>query len=58
MEPNKAAGLDGFNAEFYQRFWDLLKFDLLILLNKFHEKSLDIDNFNHGVITLVDIPQV
>jgi hypothetical protein len=53
MEPNKAAGPDGFNAEFYQRFWDLLKFDLLILLNKFHEKSLNIDNFNHGVVTLV-----
>ena len=33
MEPNKAPGPDGFPAEFYQRFWDIIKDDLLMLFN-------------------------
>jgi hypothetical protein len=53
MEPNKAAGPDGFNAEFYQKFWEIVKMDLLILLNNFHNNELNIDNLNHGVVTLV-----
>jgi hypothetical protein len=53
MEPNKAAGPDGFNAEFYQKFWEIVKMDLLILLNNFHNNELNINNLNHGVVTLV-----
>jgi hypothetical protein len=29
MEHNKAPGLDGFPAEFYESFWDTIKADLL-----------------------------
>jgi hypothetical protein len=30
MEHNKAPGLDGFPAEFYQVFWGIIKADLLL----------------------------
>jgi hypothetical protein len=35
MEANKAAGPDGFNAEFYRKNWDLVKHELFGLLTDF-----------------------
>jgi activator of 2-hydroxyglutaryl-CoA dehydratase len=29
MEHNKALGLDGFSTELYQKFWRVIKFDLM-----------------------------
>jgi hypothetical protein len=31
MEHNKAAGPDGFPAEFYQKFWPVIKDDLMVM---------------------------
>jgi hypothetical protein len=31
MKPNKALGPDGFPAEFYQKFWNILKSDLMAM---------------------------
>uniref|UniRef100_A0A452XBV2 Reverse transcriptase domain-containing protein n=2 Tax=Aegilops tauschii subsp. strangulata TaxID=200361 RepID=A0A452XBV2_AEGTS len=42
MEHNKAPGLDGFSAEFYQCFWDVIKADLVQLFNQLHSEDLDI----------------
>jgi hypothetical protein len=53
MSANKAAGPDGFDAEFYQKSWELVKQDLFGLLNDFKKGELDIDRLNYGVITLV-----
>jgi hypothetical protein len=53
MKHNKAAGPDGFPAEFYQVFWDVIKDDLKEMFDKFYDGNLDIERLNHGVITLV-----
>ena len=40
MEHNKAPGPDGFPAEFYQVFWEVIKGDLLPLFADFHRGSM------------------
>ena len=40
MEHNKAPGPDGFLAEFYQVFWEVIKKDLLALFSDFCEEKL------------------
>jgi hypothetical protein len=45
MEHNKAAGTDGFLAEFFQNFWDTIKEDLLELLGQLHAGQLEIFQF-------------
>jgi hypothetical protein len=53
MEHNKAPGPDGFSAEFYQFFWDVVKHDLMSLFNEFHAGRLPIHSLNFGIITLL-----
>jgi hypothetical protein len=53
MEHNKAPGPDGFLAEFYQHFWDIIKPDLLALFNEFHQGTLPLHCLNFGIITLL-----
>jgi hypothetical protein len=50
MKPNKAPGPDGFPAEFYQRFWEVIKYDLMALFKEFYECTLPIFHLNYGVI--------
>jgi hypothetical protein len=40
MEHNKAPGSDGFPIEFYQKFWEVIKHDLLNLFNEFYSGGL------------------
>jgi hypothetical protein len=35
MQHNKSSGPDGFPAEFYQRFWDVIKEDLMAMFAHF-----------------------
>ena len=53
MEHNKAPGLDGFPAEFYQVFWEVIKDNLLALFANFHNEDLNLFDLNFGIITLI-----
>lgn len=48
-----ALGLDGVSFLFYQRFWDLIKNDLLAMFNDFHQGRLDLYRLNFSMITLI-----
>ena len=53
MEKNKAPGPDGFPAEFYQRFWDILKPDLMNMFESFQKGELPLFHLNYGNIILL-----
>jgi hypothetical protein len=53
MEHNKSPGLDGFPAEFYQVFWDVIKGDLMALFHEFHQGSLPLFSLNFGTIIML-----
>jgi hypothetical protein len=53
MEHNKAPRPDGFLAEFYQTFWELIKNDLMALFQEFHQGSLPLYSFNFKTIILL-----
>jgi hypothetical protein len=53
MEHNKAPGPDGFLAEFYQFFWEIVKSDLMSLFLEFHNGRLPIHSLNFGILSLL-----
>jgi hypothetical protein len=53
MEHNKAPGPDGFAAEFYQTFWEVIKHDLLELFSSLHAGQLELFRLNFGEIILL-----
>jgi hypothetical protein len=53
IEHNKASGLDGFLAELYQNFWDIIKVDLFELFSELHKGQPDMFRINFGEIILL-----
>ena len=53
MEHNKALGPDGFPAEFYQQFWDVIKSDLMHMFHDLYRGDIPLFSLNFGVITLL-----
>ena len=53
MERNKAPGPDGFPVEFYQKFWEVIKFDMMELFRQLQNGQLPLYRLNFGIITLL-----
>jgi hypothetical protein len=53
MKKNKAPRPDGFPAEFYQSFWDVIKVDLMRLFEAFQLGNLPLFHLNYGTIVLL-----
>jgi hypothetical protein len=53
MEHNKAPGPDGFPAEFYKKFWDIIKGDLMEMFYDLNKGDVPLFSLNFGVITLI-----
>jgi hypothetical protein len=62
IEHNKAPGPDGFLIEFYQKFWDVIKEDLMAISHDLFIGDLPLFSLNFGVIMLIpkvqDITQI
>jgi hypothetical protein len=55
MEHSKSPGPDGFPAEFYQVFWDLIKGDLMALFHEFHQGPFPL--FGRNFCTIILLPK-
>jgi hypothetical protein len=53
MKHNSAPGPDGFPAEFFQNFWELIHMDIWNLFKDFYEGNLDIERLNYGMVTRI-----
>jgi hypothetical protein len=53
MKHDRSLGPNGFPAEFYQVFWEIIKKDLMALFKDFHAGTLPLFHLNYGIITLL-----
>ncbi|XP_048623794.1 uncharacterized protein LOC125592583 [Brassica napus] len=53
MHPEKAPGPDGMTALFYQKFWDIVKEDLTLMVNKFLLEGTMVNRLNDKNICLI-----
>ena len=53
MHPEKAPGPDGMTALFYQKFWDIVKDDLTLMVNKFLFEGTMANGLNDTNICLI-----
>ena len=53
MKEDSAPGPDGFGVAFFKNFWEMIKDEIIDMVNDFYLGNLDISRLNYGVITLL-----
>jgi hypothetical protein len=53
MEHNKAPGPDGFPAELYQKFWQVIKFDMMAMFAQLQDGDIPLYKLNFSLLTLL-----
>ena len=53
MKPNKAPGPDNIPIEFLQHCWEIVKGEVMLLFEWFHNNKQDVQHLNYGIITLL-----
>jgi hypothetical protein len=53
LKHNSAPDPDGFPAEFFQDFWELIYLNIWNLFKDFYDGNLDIERLNYGMVTLL-----
>ena len=53
MKENTAPGPNGFGVTFYKKCWNLIKGELMEMINDFYLGNLDLTKLNYGIVTLV-----
>jgi hypothetical protein len=46
MEHNKATGPDGFPVDFYEKFWKVIKFDMIAMFAQLQEGDIPLYKLN------------
>ena len=49
----KSSRPDGFPIILYQRFWDLVNSDILLLFNQFYNVAMDLRCLNYALVALI-----
>lgn len=50
---SKSPGPDGFNMEFFKKFWDMLKNDIMRIMREFHQYGRLVRGLNNSFIVLI-----
>jgi hypothetical protein len=53
LKHNSAPGSDGIPSQFFQEFWETIKYDLFNLFKSFHDGTLNIERLNFWTVTLI-----
>jgi hypothetical protein len=53
LNGDKASGLDEFTLAFFQKCWDLLKTDIMVVFVEFHARSKFEKSFNATFVSLI-----
>lgn len=53
MASNKSSGPDGLTSEFLKKHWQLLKTDILVLIEKFYDNDLDFHSINRANVIFI-----
>ena len=53
LNTNKAPGIDGIPIEFYQKFWNIIKIEILQIIKNIIKGTLLINNQRQAIITLL-----